>query len=116
MENYKLVDKEVESWTNRNLQACLRLCVNAKDFTCRGVNHNPSENLCVLLENNVGLIGGLEQDFTSVYYERTSTSVTCSDHLSCSSGKCLNSTQFCDGSYDCPDKKDEDGCGAGSQV
>lgn len=112
----RLVDKEVESWTNRNLQACLRLCVNAKDFICRGVNHNPTENSCVLLENNVGLVGSLETDFSNNYYERHSTAVRCEEDVKCSSGKCLNSTQFCDGSYDCPDKGDEHQCGHGSEV
>ena len=112
----RLVDKEVESWTNRNLAACLRLCVNAKDFLCRGVNHNTRENVCVLLENNVGRLGSLEQDYTWNYYERISTALTCSGDNKCESGKCLNGTQFCDGTYDCPDKRDEEGCGWGTEV
>ena len=41
----RLAAKEVESWTNRNLPACLSLCVNAKDFTCRAVNHSPDQKV-----------------------------------------------------------------------
>jgi len=108
--NVKLVDEEVEQWTNRNLEACLRLCVNAKDFTCRAVNHDPKENICVLLENNVGLIGTLEETFNWNYYERIETQVSCSEDSMCESGKCLNSSQYCNGIYDCPDKSDEFGC------
>lgn len=108
--NVKLVDEEVEQWTNRNLEACLRLCINAKDFTCRGVNHDPKENVCVLLETNVGILGTLEETFNWNYFERIETQVTCSEDLMCETGKCLNSSQFCNGLFDCPDKKDEYGC------
>ena len=41
----RLAAKAVESWTNRNLPACLSLCVNAKDFTCRAVNHSPDQKV-----------------------------------------------------------------------
>ena len=114
--NTRLVSKEVEQWTNRNLPACLSLCVNAKDFTCRGVNHQPAENLCVLLEFNVGMLGGLEETFEWHYYERLETAVLCPDKDKCHSGKCLNSTQFCDGAYDCPDKRDEAGCSSSTEL
>ena len=108
--NTRLASREVEQWTNRNLQACLSLCINAKDFTCRGVNHHPADKFCVLLEFNVGLLGTLEQNFEWNYYERLDTAVVCPDSEKCDSGKCLNSTQFCDGVSDCPDRKDEAGC------
>ena len=114
--NTRLVSKEVEQCTNRNLPACLSLCVNAKDFTCRGVNHQPAENLCVLLEFNVGMLGGLEETFEWHYYERLDTAVLCPDKDKCHSGKCLNSTQFCDGAYDCPDKRDEAGCSSSTEL
>ena len=97
----RLAAKEVESWTNRNLPACLSLCVNAKDFTCRAVNHSPDQKvankyffrlkkvdnsppqLCALLEHNVGQVGGLEEDLATHHYERISTAVTCGDEDRC---------------------------------
>ena len=85
----------------------MRLCINAKDFTCRGVNHDPKENVCVLLETNVGILGTLEETFNWNYFERIETQVTCSEDLMCETGNCLNSSQFCNGLFDCLDKKDE---------
>ena len=33
--------------------------------------------------------------------------MTCSEDLMCETGNCLNSSQFCNGLFDCLDKKDE---------
>ena len=114
--NRRLVDEEVEQWSNRNLEACLKQCVLAKEFTCRGVNFDPKEKQCVLMENNIGLLGSLEETFIWNFYERRETEVKCEDSLRCSSGKCLTRNQFCDGLFDCPDRKDEEGCGLGERV
>lgn len=49
------------------------------------------------------------------YHERLEHSLTCGQELLCRGGKCLNSTQFCDGRFDCPGREDEGGdrCGVG---
>ena len=112
----KLVDKEVEKYRNKNIKACLRKCAVTREFVCRGVNHYPLENVCVLLESNIGMKGTLEQDLKWNFYERIETRVTCEEENKCRSGKCLNPTQFCDGIYDCPDKRDEAHCSQGSEV
>ena len=108
--NVKLNVDAIERWTNRNLEACLRACVLSKDFTCRGVNYKIDEKTCVLLESNVGLSGSLEEIFDWSYFERIDTQTVCDEKTMCDSGKCLNETQFCDGKFDCPDKKDEINC------
>ena len=81
--NMRLVDKEVEQWSNRNLEACLKQCIFAKDFTCRGVNYEATEKQCVLLENNIGLLGSLEESFRWSYYERRETAVECEESVRC---------------------------------
>ena len=81
--NMRLVDEEVEQWSNRNLEACLKQCIFAKDFTCRGVNYRADEKQCVLLENNIGLLGSLEESFSWSYYERRDTAVECDESLRC---------------------------------
>ena len=68
LEDVKLEVEEVERWTNRQIEACLRDCVKAKDFTCHGVNYDRN-GTCVLLETNIGLSGSLEETFLWDYYE-----------------------------------------------
>ena len=83
--NVRLVDKEVEQWSNRNLEACLKQCIFAKDFVCRGVNYEAEEKQCVLLENNIGMLGSLEESFSWSYHERKETAVQCEESLRCRS-------------------------------
>ena len=83
--NVRLVDKEVEQWSNRNLEACLKQCIFAKDFVCRGVNYEAEEKQCVLLENNIGMLGSLEESFSWSYHERRETAVQCEESLRCRS-------------------------------
>ena len=85
--NMRLADKEVEQWSNRNLEACLKQCIFAKDFTCRGVNYGADEKQCVLLENNIGLLGSLEESFSWSYYERRDTTVQCEESVRCRWGE-----------------------------
>ena len=106
----KLNVKEIERWTNRNLEACLRGCDLSKEFICRGVNYNMKEKSCILLDENVGMSGALDQDLDWSYFERIETQTLCDEELRCSSGKCFNKTQLCDGKFDCEDRKDEEGC------
>ena len=114
--NVKLNVESVERWTNRNIEACLRACILSKDFVCKGVNYKSNEKTCILLESNVGLSGSLEENFEWTYFERRETQVVCDENTMCSSGKCLNETQFCDGKFDCSDKKDENNCKATPNV
>ena len=81
--NMRLADKEVEQWSNRNLEACLKQCIFAKDFVCRGVNYEAEEKQCVLLENNIGMLGSLEESFSWSYYERRDTAVECDESVRC---------------------------------
>ena len=84
--------------------------------------------LCALLEHNVGQVGGLEEDLGTHHYERISTAVSCRDEdrwrrvdsgsslsanpwCRCRSGRCLDPGMRCDGSFDCADRGDEEGCG-----
>ena len=139
----RLAAKEVESWTNRNLPACLSLCVNAKDFTCRAVNHSPDQKVANKYFFRFKIsVPSCARCWSTMWvrwagWRRTSPPTTTRGSAPrspagtstggrwwivaaasqpvawcrCRSGRCLDPGMWCDGSFDCADRGDEEGCG-----
>ncbi|XP_071551762.1 uncharacterized protein [Panulirus ornatus] len=108
--NHQLQGNEVEKWLYTLKTTCAARCVQAKSFVCMSFNYQQSSETCLLSKSNVGLAGGLVTSWGWEYYELKSLMINCSDKFVCRDGKCLNTTQQCDGRRDCKDGEDEFEC------
>ncbi|XP_069970434.1 antigen WC1.1 [Penaeus vannamei] len=106
----RLQGREVEKWLHTVKVACASRCARAKNFVCMSFNYEQSTQTCILNDGNIGRSGGLVDDPTWEYYERKSLAVDCTDKFVCNDGKCINSTQRCDGRKDCKLSEDEVDC------